>query len=220
MIIAHAGKPVRKRTRAAFLVGSAVLLWVASLRVERSAVQGPEEALFRSINDLTPVLWPPVWVVMQLGSFAAIPVVAIVAAALRRFRLAAELLVAGWGAYLLADLVKEAIRRPRPAALIAEVTLREPVAGLGFVSGHAAVAAALATVAWPHLGKRGRILSAIAVGVVGFGRVYSGAHFPLDVLGGAALGIATGCLVLLVGEVLLPLSRPSQDKRRVEKKAA
>jgi glycosyltransferase 2 family protein len=31
--------------------------------------------------------------------------------------------------------------------------------------------------------------------VVSLGRVYVGAHLPLDVLGGAALGVATGALV-------------------------
>jgi undecaprenyl-diphosphatase len=72
--------------------------------------------------------------------------------------------------------------------------------GRGFVSGHAATLAALATVAWPWLGRRGRVVVVVLVTVVGLTRIYVGAHLPLDVVGGAGLGIAVGgCVRLLMG---------------------
>ena len=89
------------------------------------------------------------------------------AAAFRRWRLAVELLVAGAGTYLLAKVVK-GIGAARPAGgLLADVVIRGAEAhGRGFVSGHAATLAALATVAWPWLGRRGRIAVVVLV-VVG-----------------------------------------------------
>jgi undecaprenyl-diphosphatase len=41
---------------------------------------------------------------------------------------------------------------------------------------------------------------AIAV-IVPAGRMYVGAHFPLDVVGGACLGIAAGALATFIGGV-------------------
>ncbi|MCA1657062.1 MAG: phosphatase PAP2 family protein, partial [Actinobacteria bacterium] len=65
-------------------------------------------------------------------------------------------------------------------------------AGLGYLSGHAAVAVAVAlgTAALPRLRGPGRAAVLAAVPVVGLCRIYVGAHLPLDVLGGAALGLA------------------------------
>jgi undecaprenyl-diphosphatase len=70
--------------------------------------------------------------------------------------------------------------------------------GLGFVSGHAAVAAALATVLFLHLGARLRWVAVGAAAVVGLARVYVGAHLPLDVVGGAGLGVASGAVARLL----------------------
>jgi glycosyltransferase 2 family protein len=66
------------------------------------------------------------------------------------------------------------------------------------VSGHSAVAVALATVASPFLGRRARRVAWTLAGLVCVARIYVGSHLPLDVVGGAALGWAAGALVLLV----------------------
>jgi len=83
------------------------------------------------------------------------------------------------------------VRRPRPAALLAGTRRRGPDAtGLGYLSGHAGVAVALGAAALPHLGPAGRALTLAAMPAVGLTRVYVGAHLPLDIAGGAALGLA------------------------------
>jgi membrane-associated phospholipid phosphatase/uncharacterized membrane protein YbhN (UPF0104 family)/tRNA A-37 threonylcarbamoyl transferase component Bud32 len=157
-----------------------------------------EAGVFRLVNDLPGWLFWPVNVVMQTGALGAVGATAATALAVRRVRLAVDLALAGTLAWLLAKLVKDAADRGRPGALLSEVVLRGAhEGGLGFVSGHAAVAAALATVAAAHVRRPVRwALWAVAVAVA-FGRVYVGAHFPLDVVAGAALGWAVGGAVHL-----------------------
>jgi hypothetical protein len=70
--------------------------------------------------------------------------------------------------------------------------------GLGYPSGHVAVAAALATAAGPWLPRPARRATWWAVWLVALGRMYAGAHLPLDVVGGAALGWAVAAAVHLV----------------------
>lgn len=93
------------------------------------------------------------------------------------------------------------MRRPRPAALLPGTRCRGSQAtGLGYLSGHAGVAAALGAAALPHLGRTGRVLTLAGVPVVGLTRIYTGAHLPLDIAGGAALGLAVDAAVALAGQ--------------------
>ena len=76
---------------------------------------------------------------------------------------------------------------------IGDVLIRgAEAAGLGFPSGHAAVASALATAAGPYVSQRARRVMWVAVWAVALARVYVGSHFPIDVIGGVALGWAIG----------------------------
>ena len=59
------------------------------------------------------------------------------------------------------------------------------------------MSAALATIAYAYLPKPWRRLSLALAVVVSFARVYVGAHLPLDVVGGAGLGVLAGSLVIL-----------------------
>ena len=95
--------------------------------------------------------------------------------------------------------MKAIVDRQRPAQLLAAVHIRgAPATGNGYPSGHAAVAFALATIAWLWFGPRARWAFLAAAVVVCFGRMYVGAHLPLDVVGGAGLGVASGALVGLL----------------------
>jgi membrane-associated phospholipid phosphatase len=179
-------------------VGAAVLV-LAALPIDAGRVSDAETGVFRVLNGTTVLPFVLVWPVMQLGNVMVVPTSAAIAAALRRWRLAGELLLAGLGTYLLAKVVKGLVPRGRPDGLLADVVIRGAEAhGRGFVSGHAATLMALATVAWPWLGRRGRIAVVVLVAVVCLARVYVGAHLPLDVIGGAGLGLAVGGLVRLL----------------------
>lgn len=179
------------------LMVALVLLILTSLPIERGFVPAWERDLFEAINTLPDWLHPPIHVVMQLGNFLAIPVVALAAYLLwRRWRVVVDLVVSGLGAWLLARIVKGAVERGRPGELLHDVILRDGASsGFGFVSGHAAVAAALATVIAAYLGARGTIVAVVAAAIVAFSRVYVGMHLPLDVVGGAAMGWAIGSLI-------------------------
>jgi membrane-associated phospholipid phosphatase len=132
-----------------------------------------------------------------------IPASALVAALTRRFRLAVGILLGGLATYYLAKVVKDIVVRGRPGSLLSDVELRGAGAlGRGFISGHAAVVTFIAVLAWPWLGRRMRIAVAAVVVVVCVTRVYVGAHLPLDVVGGAAFGLA------IAGVVRLLLGRP------------
>ena len=76
--------------------------------------------------------------------------------------------------------------------------------GESFVSGHAILVGAMATLVTPYLHGRWRIVPWALLGMVMVTRVYVGAHNPLDVICGAALGIAIGALLNLAFGVPKP----------------
>ncbi|MGI8757760.1 MAG: phosphatase PAP2 family protein [Acidimicrobiales bacterium] len=189
---------------AMLVVAGTAVMALSALPVSPATVSGAEEGAFRAMNDLPDAPFALVWAPMQLGSIMAVPAAALVAAATRRVRMSLALALGGLWAWLAAKVVKSWVMRGRPGALVEEAVLRDaPTGGLGFVSGHAAVAVALATLAWPYLGSKGRAIVAVLAILVGALRIYVGAHLPLDIVGGAGLGLVAG------GLVHLALGRPS-----------
>src|SRR5919206_3169969 len=195
-------------------LGAAVLA-LTTTAIHKDFVGDREAALFRVVNELALPgwTWPGVWLVMQLGVIGAVPLVAVLALATRRLRLALDAVLAAGSIYLIAKLVKEFVQRGRPQTLLPDVhILGEPARGLGYVSGHSAVAVALAPVANPYLGRRARRVAWVLAACVCLARMYVGSHLPHDVVGGAALGWAAGSLVLFV--LGAPDPRPSLPKVR------
>jgi membrane-associated phospholipid phosphatase len=202
----HPGDAVRLAAGLAIFAASTAM-------VHSHRVGVMETNVFRLVNDLPSWRWLKtlLWAVMQAGNLLAVGVTVGLALLARRLRLAVNLAAAGAGVWFLARAVKLLIARGRPPMLLTHVHLRGPPAsGLGYVSGHAAVAVALASVASPYLGRRARRLAWAAAFGVCLSRMYVGAHLPLDVIGGAALGWAAGALVhLLLGA---PGGRPSPER--------
>lgn len=175
-------------------------LAVTGLLARSPEVSGAERRAFELVGRLPRAVAPGLWAVMQAGSLAAVFVAAGLALAARRPRLAADVALSGTAAWVSAKLVKPVVRRDRPEALLPGVTVYgRPQTGLGFPSGHAAVAVAMMTAASPSLSPPARAAGWTGVALVATARMYVGAHLPLDVAGGLLLGRTVGSAVRRLG---------------------
>ena len=182
----------RARNALGVVTGSAAFA-AAWLLVRRPDVTDAEERVMRTVNHGPDVAYRPVYVVMQLGSLGG----GLVAGALltrrdRRTGIATMIAVtAAWGG---SKVVKRFTGRGRPDAHLDEIVIRgAPQRGLGFPSGHAGVATVVALTAAPVLPRSVALTVTAAAVTTVLARVYVGAHLPLDVAGGAAMGLALGC---------------------------
>lgn len=117
-------------------------------------------------------------------------------------------------AYSLTELL---VARPRPPAGLVHVVRH--TAGYSYPSGHVVFFSWLGpllvlAVVWPHLPRVCTVLGGLAVAaalaLAAVGRVYTGEHWPSDVLGGLALGVGWTALALSVRR----LSDPALERGR------
>ena len=115
-------------------------------------------------------------------------------------------------------LSKEIVARPRPFIPNTEVILAAD-SQYAYPSGHSMIVAAGATVALAELYRNSSarmkavaIALALEASVVCFSRIYVGAHYPLDVIGGILLGGGMSLLFLSqatrIEYLLIMIARP------------
>jgi undecaprenyl-diphosphatase len=182
-------------------IGASLAVFTAAVALARRRSIHPADAkLFRALNRLPDRLHVAVWPVMQAGSLAAVPISAAVVARFGSKRLAMRMGAAGLAAWLAGKAAKPLANRERPAAYLDDVKVRgAPQSGRGFPSGHAAVSTAL-TLAFAADAKPAvRVASGAVAVTVTAARIYVGAHFPLDAVGGVALGVMVGSVASVVG---------------------
>jgi undecaprenyl-diphosphatase len=107
---------------------------------------GPtERAVFHVINGLPGWLYRPMLVAQYLGVMGMPLLVAAVALAFRRWRLAAALVLVVPCKLALERVAKLLVHRQRPGTTVPDAILRGvPHAGLSFTSGHAIITFAIA----------------------------------------------------------------------------
>lgn len=155
-----------------------------------------ESAVFRYFNgwnDGLIIFW---FLVSIFGTIGMVILIAIVASIRNHYATAFKVLFSGFGAYYLAYALKTLDIRPRPVELLANVHVREDSLGtFGFPSGHAAVITVLAMMAYQIMPRRWHKPVTILAVLVMLSRLYLGVHFPLDLIGGFAVGLICGGIV-------------------------
>jgi undecaprenyl-diphosphatase len=203
----------RRRRLDVVLVVTGAAVLVTSTLLARRRVYGWEVAVFQAINGLPGSIRPYLWVLHQYGTAVTIPVATVVALLFRKWLLALSLAISGVAVYMLAKVIKEYVSRGRPSAFVEGVVERETFSpdSLGFPSGHAAVAWAITIIVLAYVGRPWQIAAIALAIVVPIVRMYVAAHLPLDLIGGAALGVTVASAVnLLVG---VPARAPSETTR-------
>ena len=77
------------------------------------------------------------------------------------------------------------------------LTAERPATGRSFPSGHAANNMAVATVLILFYPRRGWLYLPVAL-LIAYARIYTGSHWPLDVIAGIILGIGGGWLAVKI----------------------
>lgn len=182
----------------------AVVLAASVSGARRPTIPARERAVFHAINGLPGWWYWPLWLPMQLGNLVVgtgvglavawhykswtMAGAALLAAAMK---LVAERLVRRWAA--------DALRvRQRPGTSEPGAILRGrdvPRSGPSFPSGHVILAVAIACVIAVEIPGAVDWVPFVLAGLVMLGRVYVGAHNPLDVTAGLGAGLVIGAPV-------------------------
>jgi len=189
-----------------FATAAVVALGVSAAVAVQDPVPRWEVDLTDLINGVDDSIGTVTYPIMQLGTLAGPLLVALGIVVLRRDRwLAAAAALSGLLAWFGAKGVKRIFERSRPIEFLPDIIVREgDGTGLGFVSGHSAVAATAAVFAMVVLPGRWRLVPPALAITVGMARIVHGVHLPADVVGGWSLGV----LISLGALALLDVARP------------
>lgn len=190
-------------TLVAVAVG-AVVLGLSLLGARHPTIHPTEQRVFRAVNGLPDWLYWPLWLPMQLGNLVVGTVVGLALAlawgdwplaagvvAAAGLKLLAERLIRRW----MADYLSV---RQRPGTSEPGARLRGsdvPSSGMSFPSGHIVLVAAVTAVIADDLAVAWLGIPALLTLAVMVGRVFVGAHNPLDVTAGLGAGLLAGGLV-------------------------
>ncbi len=102
---------------------------------------------------------------------------------------------------VITQVLKRVADQPRPTASVPGLDVhgypKDPF-GNAYPSAHTSVAVGLVAALWPWLTRPQRVVGVVVALLVALNRLYIGAHWPVDVVGGAAIGLFAGSLCWLV----------------------
>jgi undecaprenyl-diphosphatase len=190
------------------LAGVGLAIVTLSSVAARKPYIGPVESrLFHAVNGLSDRLYPLLWLPMQLGNLVVGTAAGLVVALVDGDITVAIGVVLAMALKLVVERVvrKEMADyltiRQRPGTSEVGARLRGhdvPASGPSFPSGHVILVAAVGTVVAANIPPAWWWVPAVLTALVMLGRVYVGAHNPLDVTAGLGAGLLLGGLVAIV----------------------
>jgi membrane-associated phospholipid phosphatase len=186
------------------------LFSLVTLSLIWSAGQRLDTRVFMLFNMRGYPLWVDrfMWLATQLGNMLAAFLAAFLLFLLNYRRLAIEIILGTLTLWLLVEIIKALSGRDRPFLTVDQARVigwREK--GDSFPSGHTSQIFFLMTL-FIHRFQLGIWESIVLYGVaalVGFTRIYVGAHYPRDAIAGMVLGTVWGILATLVDPYWLVL---------------
>jgi undecaprenyl-diphosphatase len=190
------------------LAGVGLAIVTLSSVAARKPYIGPlESRLFHAVNGLSDRLYPLLWLPMQLGNLVVGTAAGLVVALVDGdVTVAIGVLLAMALKLVVERVVRKEMAdyltiRQRPGTSEVGARLRGgdvPVSGPSFPSGHVILVAAVGTVVAANIPPTWWWVPAVLTALVMLGRVYVGAHNPLDVTAGLGAGLLLGGLVAIV----------------------
>jgi undecaprenyl-diphosphatase len=177
-----------------------IIVGVSAAHARKPTIGAAESRVFHTVNGLPGGLYPLLWLPMQFGNLLVGMVAGLGVAVVDRDVTAAVGVTLAAALKLLAErvvrrqMVDYLAVRQRPGVSQIGAILRGgdvPVSGPSFPSGHVILAAGVGTIVAPILGPWWWVPVVFTL-LVMIGRVYVGAHNPLDVTAGLGAGLVLG----------------------------
>ncbi len=184
-----------------FVAGTGLVVLGASVVLaRRPTISATESRVFRAVNGLPDWLYKPLWLPMQLGNLVVGTVAGLLVALLDRdLAVAIGVILAAVLKLVTERIVRHEMAdslavRQRPGTSQPGAILRGdvPARGPSFPSGHVILVAAIGSVIAPNVRAVWWWLPVVLILLVMIGRVYVGAHNPLDVTAGLGAGLLLG----------------------------
>jgi undecaprenyl-diphosphatase len=178
-----------------------IVLGVSVTHARKPYISAAESRIFHAVNGLPNGLYPVLWLPMQLGNLVVGTGAGLIVALVHRDVTVAVGVILAMALKLVTERVVRRemadylVVRQRPAASQEVAILRGgdvPESGPSFPSGHVILVAAVGSVVAPNLSPAWWWVPLLLALLVMVGRVYVGAHNPLDVTAGLGAGLVLG----------------------------